>query len=296
MADTTDITSGDIATASKEASAEASPAPASQKPTATADASPTASPAASEPTKDAYGPIPWERHELILNNTRREYDGKLGKLSWAERLDRSKVERALQLADLYEQRPDALAEQLAARTKKAAMPGADARDERGEAFYSPQQAAALARYEVQQAIADLRNEWGERLAPIETEHAQTQRHAALVQEIQAVSTLPGYLDHLDAMTAFVADMNQRRANGEPIPVFTAEQVYNRVVPQKLATARDALIADEKKKWLDELENTSAAARADINPNRIPAGTHAAKPKEITSALIAEEFDRARKRA
>ncbi len=115
MADTTDITSGDIATASKEASAEASPAPASQKPTATADASPTASPAASEPTKDAYGPIPWERHELILNNTRREYDGKLGKLSWAERLDRSKVERALQLADLYEQRPDALAEQLAAR-------------------------------------------------------------------------------------------------------------------------------------------------------------------------------------
>lgn len=291
MDDSSDITSGEIATTAKELSSgtasPAAPASASSDP---ASADTTAQP---EPTKTTeFGPVPWERHELILNKTRRELEGKLSGLSWAEQLKREDVEEALELRRLARTRPADLVKHLSARTTSAPTP--DARDDKGEAFYSPQQAAALARYEVQQAIAELRNEFGERFAPIESDHAQSRQQAALVSDIQEASSLPGYNDYLDEMTAFVADCNARRKQGERIPVYTAEQVYNRVVPPKLAANREAILADGKKAWLAELNSTSERTKGEINPQRIPAGSRKPDSEKSFSELAAEEVARRRR--
>lgn len=286
-----DFTSGDIAQADKPV-ADASPASAPQTAPATADASTTASPAAHEKPADQFGPVPWERHELILNNTRRDYEGKLGNLSWAERLKREEVEQAMALRDLARRDPQALVSHLSQRTPTQPKP--DARDERGEAFYSPEGAMALANFVAEQAVAKVRQELGERLGPIESERESRQRQDALYTDVVTGLQLPGASQYLNDMTAFVTEMNARRARGEQIPVMTMRDVYDRVVLPKLSDTSTARQAELKKQWLAELNDTSVRAKDDINPQRLPAASRKADKDRPLGDIVREEIDKARR--
>lgn len=281
----TDFTSGDIAQAEKPA-VEAPPASTTQEKPATADASTTVSPGTTEKPTDQFGPIPWERHELILNNTRRGYEDKLHGLSWAEQLKREEVEQALALRELARRDPAALVQHLSKRSENA--PSADARDERGEAFYSPQQAAALARYEVQKAIGELRAELGDRLTPIESERIQSKQYESLSNQIQAASAWPGFGDHLDAITEAIAQANTRREE------LSLHEAYIKVVAPKLADASATREAELKKKWLAEQWDTSARAKADINPQRLPAATRKPNKDKSFPEIIAETREELRR--
>lgn len=287
MEDTSDITSGEIATAEKAlSSGTASPAASTSESTDRAPASARETPAGTETKTDQYGPMPWERHEAILNSTRRPLEEKLRGLSWAEQLKREEVEEALELRRLANTRPADLVKHLSARTTSAPAP--DARDEKGEAFYSPQQAAALARHEVQQAINTLRAEFGERLTPIETDRVQSQHVATLTNQIAQASTWPGFGDHIDAITEAVAAANSRHEK------LSLHEAYIQVVAPKLAASRDTLLAEGKKAWLAELDSTSQRAKGEINPQRIPAGTRKPDRDKSFSELAEEEIARRRR--
>lgn len=287
MADT-EFTSGDIAAAEKP-SAAAPPAPASQAASATADASTTASPNAPEPKKDDYGPVPWERHEAILNNTRRDLESKLHGLSWAERLDRDRVEKALRLADLAERDPDRLVQQFS-RPAQGQPPTPNARDDKGEAFYSADQAAALVSHYVKQAVDAVRDELGQRLSPIESERAQSRQMDSLHTQIQAASSWPGFGDHIADITAAIADANAKRER------LSLHDAYIKIVVPKLAASKDQLLADEKKKWLAELNNTSVRAKDDLNPQRLPAASRKADKDKSFRELIPEVTEELRRGA
>ncbi len=275
-----DITSGDIATAEKSLDS-ASPAESTTDTTASPDAAPRQQPVAPETTDDRYkGWIPPDAHERVVDGFHRRLDS----LSWAQGLTREEVQEAL-----------ALRRQVIERQQQGATPPPDARDDRGEPYYSATQATAMARFEVERAVEKLREEFAERLTPIESRWKEDSRLSELNNEVQNASALPGFNDHIDAMTQYVAEMNERRARGERLPILSARDVYDKVVLPKVATLTESRQAELKKQWLAELYNSKAVVRDDINPARPASATREKSSGIVTASAIAEEMER-RKRA
>lgn len=277
MSDDT-FTSGDIAAAASEAAApaEASPAPQTADPSK-ADAPPTAAPTAVADATKPTGGIPEDRHKDILEKTRREYESKLSRLSWAERMDPERVERALRLADEHER------QRLASSTPQPKAPEPDLRTEDGRPLYSAEQAAALVRYEVEQASKALEDRFAQRFGPIEQSYHHGQQAAAIDAQIEEASAWPQFSDHLDAITDVIAQANSR---GERV---TLEQAYMRVVLPKLASAREETLAAGRKAALAELEQSSAAVRDTVDPSRKPAASAKKDSDKSLTEMLEEEY-------
>jgi hypothetical protein len=235
---------------------------------------------------DEHGPIPFERHEAILGKTRRDYDEKLSRLSWADGLTPDEVKEALAIQRLYRSNPERLAAHLSERVKTSAEPQPDVKDERGELFYSPQQAAKWATWKSQQDIAALRAEMDERYGPIESSFAQTRKLQSANAQIDDAMTLPGFEENIQAITAAVIDARRR---GEEI---TVREAYIRAgVPQKIAERATANLAEEKKKWLAELNSTTERVQDDVNPSRVPAASRKRDEDKTTAEMLREEIER-----
>ena len=289
--DTETITSGDIAAEIKAQSAPASPA---AQPAAAAE---PAAPAIEAPAPtDEHGPIPFERHEAILGKTRREYDDRISRLSWAEGLTPAEVREALALRDVYRTKPERLAEHLAERVKgPAAEPQPDVKDEHGQPFYSPQQAAKWAAWQAEQIVSVRMAELEERFGPIESEFTQGQQMRALNAQVSDAEQWPGFLDHVTEITDALNDVNDRRARGERIPKLTLHEAYIRIVAPKLATRSAEQQANDKKAWLAELNSTTERVQDDVKPNRAPAASRKRDEEKTTAEMFHEEVAAARAR-
>ena len=279
----TDITSGDIAAGVKDtAPAVASPAQQTQKPETPAPAAiaPAESP---EPKTDAFGPMPFERHHAILDNTRRMYEDRLAHLAWAERVDQERAERALQIAEMYDRRDPRLMEHLKGGASERPEP--DAKDERGEPFYSPQQASKLAKWEAAEIKRELKQEMDERFGPMaETFTRSQERQDALVNELTEAKTWPDFDKHTEATTKH---LNDARLKGAPI---TLHEAYTRArVAAEIAT----LEPTTRRKILAELNNTTEVTKHELNPGRSPSGSRKKDSEMSMSELIADELAKAK---
>lgn len=283
--ETETTTSGEIATAAEAAAAVASPAQRTSG-DGPADASTTVTPGAREDgsRQQQSTSIPLDVHERVLNG----YHTRLDAVSWANGLDRDRAMRALALLDQQER-------SARTRSTESDEPKPDAKDERGEYFYSPQQAAKWAAWQAEQIVSKKLGELEERFGPIEAGAKASERMHALTQEIEAHATLPGFNDHLKEMTDLVLEGNARRARGERVPPISLTDAYLKVVVPKLAQGKEQVLADGKKAWLKELETTDAAARDDVNPQRGATTTRKADEDKTTAELLREELAAARAR-
>lgn len=277
----TEITSGDI-----EAAADAAK-PESASPAAHTTTTEIAQPAKPAPVvADEHGPIPFERHEAILGKTRRDYDERISRLSWAEQHQREDVERALKIARLYDSSPDRLASHLSERVNASTEPKPDVKDEHGQLFYSPEQAARWASWQAKKEVAELRAEMDERYGPIASSFSEHQKFERVNAQIDEAQTWPAFADYLPEITAAVTAAKDR---GEQITLAVA---YIRAgVPQKIADRSTAQLADEKKKWLAELNNTTERVQDDVNPSRVPAASRKKDSDRSIKELLQEEHDR-----
>lgn len=259
----------DDITTSGEIAEVAEAAPASASPAAQTTTDETAQPAkTASAVVDEHGPIPFERHEAILGKTRRDYDERISRLSWAEGLTREEVERALALDRLYRTQPDRLASHLSERVKASAEPQPDVKDERGELFYSPQQAAKWATWQAQKEVAALRAEMEERYGPIESEFTQARQMRSLTAQVDAASQWPGFSESITEITDAVKTG------------MTLHEAYISVVAPKLASKSAESEAEIRKKVLQELNDTTERVTDGVNPARVPAGSRK-KESEMT---------------
>ena len=285
MADDT-FTSGDIATAEKS-SAAASPAPQTPAPETTPPAATVPAGTPETAAADKHGPVPFERHEAVLSSTRREYDEKLSRLSWAERLDAERVTRALALQELYENDADGLYEALSKRRAPvSAEPQPDSKSaETGELFYSPQQAAKWAVWEANRIVDERMKELDQRLGPIESERAQTKRTEGYIAQIDEAQTWKGFSENIEAVTAALAAAKEA---GKPISLKDA---YIQVVVPTLgvteADLRKTLEPEIRKAILAEINSTTQRATSDLNPTRMPAGERKANKDRSLKDLVSE---------
>jgi hypothetical protein len=277
-----DFSSGEIASAvTDSAAAVASPAQ------HTAESTERAEPqrdAAVDPAKttttdsDRYkGWIPPDAHKRIVDGFHHDLD----QVAWAKGLSREEVEEAMVLRRQQARGAD--------RDAAPKEPQPDVKDERGELFYSPLQAAKWSDWKAERARAELRAEFEERFGPMESSFEETRQLNSLSQQIQQATAWPGFTDHAPAITELIRQNNAERARNPRIPKLSLHEAYIQIVPGKLAASRDTLLADEKKKWLAELNNTTeAVTKSDINPSR---STHSTRKKDSDMSfgeLIADE--------
>jgi len=251
-----------------------------------ADAAPRQQPSSSErDTQSAPGAIPFADHQRVVDG----FHERLDAVHWAHGLDSARVQEALRLADLYERNPGELYRSLGPRVEQATAPEADVRDERGEAFYSPKQAAALAQHLVKEAIEEMRAENDARLTPLERRTADADRTDQLVEQIQDATAWPGFNEHIDAITAAVAAGN--RGHG---PKLSLKDAYIHVVVPKLAISRQALETELRTAIV--AETNGATRRDDIHPGRSPSAGHVKDSDKSLTDLFREEYARAARSA
>lgn len=276
MADDATFTSGDIARAEKQAVAEASPAPHSE----TTEAPAPAATAPAAVTETPIDRIPLEDHKRIVDG----FHDRLDRLGWASRYNPDEVEEAMRLR--------AQARQQATRGEPKQAPQPDVQDpQTGEWFYSAAQGARLAKFEMDTLAAQLREEFAERLTPIETSHQQAQLLDGLSTQIQAATSWPGFAEHVDAITAAIGQNTSQRQRDPSVPKLTLHEAYIQVAVPHLESSRQALEVEIRKSIAAEMQSTSARSKDDIHPGRGPAASHKADKDKSMKEVLAEEFAR-----
>jgi len=272
------FTSDDIAAV--EPSSTSAGAPSAPQPSVTSSPEPALRAPEASP-----GAIPFADHQRVVDG----FHDRLDAVQWAHGLDSARVQEALRLADLYDRNPGELYRSLGSRVEQATAPEADVRDERGEAFYSPKQAAALAQHLVKEAIEEMRAENDARLTPLERRTADADRTDQLVEQIQDATAWPGFNEHIDAITAAVAAGN--RGHG---PKLSLKDAYIHVVVPKLAISRQALETELRTAIV--AETNGATRRDDIHPGRSPSAGHVKDSDKSLTDLFREEYARAARSA
>lgn len=258
-------TSGEIASG-EGSTAAASPAP--QDGNAGSDHSPAPAKGAPAPAaQDRQGWIPPDVHSRILDR----YHERLDALGWANGLDRAEVEAAL-----------ALHRQQRERGSRSAEPQPDARDERGELYYTPKQAAKWAAWEAERIVSDRMREFEQRFAPIETTLQQSQQEAALQSQIDAALRWPGFSDHMDEITAAIAERNQDRRRDPRLPKLTLHEAYIEIVVPKLSSTA-------KKQVVEDINKNTEITRDAINPSRRASSGRKPDEEKTTAELLREEM-------
>lgn len=248
------------------------------------DASPTVTPAETAGGGAPPAMIPLDRHESILANARRDADDVARQLGWARGMDVERVRRALSTLDHIERDPGGYARHLSSELHAGQEPGPDIEDDRGQRFYSPQQAVALADYRANVAVSALERKLDARFAPLEqaTHSAAANSHAeAQVQEAMA---WPLFEANMNEITDVIAEGRRR---GMTISLW---QAYAHVVHPKLSASEKALEAKLRKQIAAELNGESL--NNDTDPSRSARAQSRVKDSDKSiEQLLAEEHAR-----
>jgi hypothetical protein len=227
---------------------------------------------------DTRGPIPYARHEAVLNSTREKY-------AWAEKYgDPSVAQQRLAVTEWMERDPVGFLRTYAANqgidpqalfphhqaappAPKEEAPAPDILLENGQETYSHGQLQKLLAFERRQ----LTEQFSQQLAPIQQERMVTQRqqqaydHAR--QQIAKAKALPGFTEHEEDLKAYL------KAN----PTASLNDAYMNVVPAKMAEALASAGTTAYQKALTDLQTKAGAAS-------IPAPRTAGTPVVDTSNM------------
>lgn len=231
-------------------------------PAVPADTAPQPSDTGVVPTEKPRGPIPYDRHEAVLNNVRKEYE-------WVkEHGDPQTVQQKLAILRRAEQDPASFVRDFvnAARLNPQELftppappapvappepPQPDILLENGQLSYSHerlQQLLAWKEAQIEQRISQT-------IAPIQQRVAladmQEQATVRARQELSAAQAWPGFAEAKADMAAFL------RAN----PTATLRDAYIAVVPARLAEQAKASETQGYQKALTELQQKAGAASA-----------------------------------
>jgi hypothetical protein len=239
------------------------------------------------PAAATGGPIPLADHKRILQRTRRELEGRLGALSWADGYERQRVERAMQIAQYYDTNPVGfhayLGSHLGQGTQEPPPIQPEFETSDGAPLYSAAQVSQL----LERHEAKLTDTWSRtldaRLTPIEQATRQQRQGEQLEAQIAEAQTWPGFAEHVGPITQVLARANRA---GQQI---TLEQAYIRVVMPKLAKNAEALSADARRHVLEEMHQTTERAGDGVNPARRPSGSRTPSTDRSWGELIAEEM-------
>lgn len=215
-------------------------------------------------------PIPYEDHERVVDGFHQRLDA----LSWAARLNREQVEEAMSLYDLTRRDPRAVLEHLQSRVQQAPSP--DLQDEQGRPYYSPDQAAKLARGEADRAIQGYDTKLGKRLDRLETFVSRGEAVETAQQQLTRAQSWPGFNDYIGEIADYV-----ERANRLGQTVTLADAYIDLVVPQLSSTTRRGVMA--------ELNEHSARTVDTINPARRASPTPESDDERPLKDLLADEF-------
>lgn len=282
-----DELSGEIAAATEPvAPVEGTPAPHTPGSDQTAEPPIAASEPAALPAPRARGPIPLDAHERILATTRTRYEKQLEKLDFARRLDPERVRYALALAEAYDADPDGFVDQASQRLhRRGAAPAPDRQDEQGNLYYSPEQAAAWARFEAERAATAAERRLESRLAPLEASSREAQSWQRADAQIAQYIDEPWFAEHEAGITEAIAN-----ARIDGVRLSLSEAIVQVVIPA-LIQPRQTLEADIRRKTLADLNETSTAAADTVNPHRGPAPTVRPDWDRPMGELLEEEMRR-----
>lgn len=208
------------------------------------------------------GPIPYDRHEAVLNNVRKEYE-------WLkEHGDSQSVQQKLQILRRAEHDPASFVRDFvnAARLNPQELftppappapvappepPRADILLENGQLTYSDERMQQLMAWKE----AQLEQRLTQAIAPIQQRVAladmQEQATLRARQELGAAAAWPGFTEAKSDMAAFL------KAN----PAATLRDAYIAVVPARLAEQARASETQGYQKALTELQQKAGAASA-----------------------------------
>lgn len=235
-------------------------------------------------SKPARGPVPFDRHEEIVRNTRRNYTAQLDRLAWATDLDPRDVQRALALDSRYQQDPHGLHSELSQRIRQ--MPGPDWQDDQGRQYYSPERAAELAEFKAQQIAEAVERRLEERLGPIEQYSRESQNLMAADAQIEEAQHWPGWDAKFEGELADVIAAARHQGRR-----MTLHEAYITVVVPKLIKATGDLRTEERKAVLHELAETSREAADTVNPQRRPSARVRPDHERSLAELIEESMRR-----
>lgn len=258
-------------------------------------ATPEPDPVAVAPTSDApppsdtgappaatpRGPIPYDRHEAVLQKARQEYD-------WLkEHGDQQTVQQKLAILRRAEQDPAGFLRDFAVAARlnpqemfqpaappapPPAAPEPDILLENGQMTYSNERLQQLLAFQQQQ----LEQRFSRELAPIKQERAVTQmQQQALTraqQQIAGAQQWSGFAEHKPEIGAFL------RAN----PTATLSDAYIAVVPAKLAEQAQKAGTEAYQKALTDLQQKAGAAST-LAP-RTSGNASTSTPGSIRAAL------------
>ncbi len=235
--------------------------PTPDAPASPVDATPQPSDTGVVPTEKPRGPIPYDRHEAVLNNVRKEYE-------WVkEHGDTQTVQQKLAILRRAEQDPAGFARDFmaAARLNPQELfgpppappapvappepPQPDILLENGQLSYSHERLNQLLAWKEQQ----IEQRVSQAIAPIQQRVAladmQEQATVRAKQELSVAESWPGFTEAKADMAAFL------RTN----PTATLRDAYIAVVPARLAEQAKASATEGYQKALTELQQKAGAA-------------------------------------
>lgn len=274
---------------------------------ATQDAAPTTEQAAVPQTTDAAitqedkGPIPFERHKAVLENTRKEYGTKLEALKWAEGLNGDDVRSKLEMVELLDTNPAEFFRrfQAAAREypelireietvfkpqeqeqpKEDVMPPPDKLLDSGDLVYSDKQLLKLLDWKERQ----IDKKYEQRFGPVAEAH---QASTAFQRELErqrpiledARKNWEGFAENEKEIAKLIASDAR----------VTIDSAYRRIVIPKLKAEQEKIKADVRKQLIDEMNQRGGSST--VRPGSgTPAATQPDFSKMDTAEVLRETF-------
>ena len=270
------ITSDDIGQAASQSGsgAEDSSSQHPSTPAGSAGADTTVQPGAdgADASIQPKGPIPFDRHEAILQNARAEYEKKYG---WAKDLDPDEIRQAQAIYQHLNGNPKEFHQWLSGVLKdqlaEPAPSGPDYQDSStGARFYSADRVQAL----LTQEIAKVKDELMGELEPIKGHYQTEAARGQAMGQIEEAKAWPHFDDNIAEITDYIEVT--RRNTGKPVSL---ERAYLQVVLPKLG-------ALERKSVVQEIKNKPGSS--DVRPGQQPSAGKTSDADKSWADLLKEE--------
>jgi hypothetical protein len=253
-------------TSAPDSTPDVPPVASTDSPTDSVETAPQPSDTGVVPTEKPRGPIPYDRHEAVLNNVRKEYE-------WVkEHGDTQTVQQKLAILRRAEQDPAGFARDFmsAARLNPQELfgpppapptpapapepPQPDILLENGQLSYSHERLNQLLAWKEQQ----IEQRISQQIAPIQQRVAmadmQERATVRAQQELGAAAAWPGFTEAKADMAMYL------KAN----PTATLRDAYIAVVPARLAEQAKASETQGYQKALTELQQKAGAASTPLS--------------------------------
>lgn len=207
------------------------------------------------------GPIPLDRHKSILEKARQEYDGKLSKLSWAEKYEATDVEGKLKLIKELDETPDLFYDRLGnalksdqryaqrfvtkdtkVEEKPDPRPTPDKVLESGDLFYSVEQQQKLLDWQERQITKKFEERYGSIREEHENKTAFNQELNKQRAKLDEARTWDGFKENEVEIAKLLASDSR----------VTLASAYARVVPTKLKADKEQLEKDIRTRLIAEM--------------------------------------------